>query len=270
LAALAAVAVLPLATVGSAQTAAELLQKGIYAQQTAGDVDGAIQVYRQVVGMTGVDRALAARAQMQIVSALLQKGDMASASREFNTLEIRYSDQRELIAATATAMRVTTIKGTFEDGVYHHKATGTRVHLPANWSLLSDEITVGGQDAISVKDDANHRLFVLMSSNPVFAKDIPASLDHDVEQAIGSHGPDGPGFKIRPGTLSPGGIGRVPGPSIQGVMVAFDIGQGAQIEYDAWLQTMQTLVSFRGVCPAASIALMRDDIVKLEMATFIP
>ena len=164
-------------------------------------------------------------------------------------------------------MRVTTIKGTFEDGVYHHNATGTQVHLPANWSLLSDEITVGGQDAISVKDDANRRLFVLMSSNPVFAKDIPASLDHDVEQAIGSHGPDGPGFKIRPGTLSKFGIGRVPGPSYQGVQIVFDIAQGAQIEYDAWIQTWQTLVSFRGVCPAASIAMMRDDINKLAMAT---
>ena len=98
LAALAAVAVLLLATVGSAQTAAELLQKGIYTQQTAGNTDGAIEIYRQVIGMAGGDRATAARAQMQLVSAFLQKGDMAGASREFSTLAIRYSDQRELIA----------------------------------------------------------------------------------------------------------------------------------------------------------------------------
>ena len=52
-----AVSLLP--TAGSAQTAAELLEKGIYTQQTAGNLDGAIQIFQQVLAMPGADRATA-------------------------------------------------------------------------------------------------------------------------------------------------------------------------------------------------------------------
>jgi hypothetical protein len=82
-----------------AGTAGELLQKGIYTQQTIGDVDAAIQIYRQVIASAGSRRALAAHAQMQIVAALLQKGDPDGARREFNALVRRYSDQKEIIAS---------------------------------------------------------------------------------------------------------------------------------------------------------------------------
>jgi hypothetical protein len=37
-----------LAAPGQAQTAVELLQKGIYTQETVGNIDAAIQIYRQV------------------------------------------------------------------------------------------------------------------------------------------------------------------------------------------------------------------------------
>lgn len=89
-----------LATVPAfAQTAGEFYQKGIYTQQTVGDVDAAIQIYRQVIASAGGQRALAAQAQMQIVSALMQKGDLPRAKREFNRLLRMYADQKEVIAS---------------------------------------------------------------------------------------------------------------------------------------------------------------------------
>jgi hypothetical protein len=41
-----------------AQTTSELLQKGIYMQETVGDLDGAFKLYRQDVDMNRDSRAL--------------------------------------------------------------------------------------------------------------------------------------------------------------------------------------------------------------------
>jgi len=94
-----AVSVLLLAGSAPAQTAAELLQKGIYTLQTAGKADEAIELYRQAAKAAGADRATAARAQMMIVSAMIQKGDFNGASREFGALTQNYSDQKDLMAS---------------------------------------------------------------------------------------------------------------------------------------------------------------------------
>ena len=77
--------ILYLATAGWAQTAAERYEKGLFNQQTAGNLDAAIEAYRQAIASAGADRALAGRAQVQLIGALLQKGDTQGASREFNS-----------------------------------------------------------------------------------------------------------------------------------------------------------------------------------------
>jgi hypothetical protein len=86
-----------LAGVVQAQSAADLLQKGIHAQETVGDLDGAIQIFRQVVASPNTSKQLAAQAQYQLVLCVLQKGDRAGASRELQALEKNYSDQPALI-----------------------------------------------------------------------------------------------------------------------------------------------------------------------------
>ena len=49
-----------------AQTAAGFLQKGIYAQQTEGNLDNAILIYRQIVNSAPSQRDLAAEAQHRL------------------------------------------------------------------------------------------------------------------------------------------------------------------------------------------------------------
>src|ERR1017187_2987808 len=70
----AVVAVLLLGAPANAQSAADLLQKGIHAQETVGDVDGAIQIFRQVAASPTANKVLAAQAQYQLVGCMLQKG----------------------------------------------------------------------------------------------------------------------------------------------------------------------------------------------------
>jgi TolA-binding protein len=85
-----------------AQTAAELLQKGIYTQETAGDLDGAIAIYRQIVNSGLSPRDLAAQAQYRLAQSLLQKGDLPNGAQEFANLARNYADYGKLIGTLAT------------------------------------------------------------------------------------------------------------------------------------------------------------------------
>ena len=102
----AAIASLVLAAIPTAaQTTAELLQKGIYAQETEGNLDNAILIYRQIVNSAPSQRDLAAQAQYRLAQALLQKGDLATASKEFERLARDYSDQSNLVSSLAAQLR---------------------------------------------------------------------------------------------------------------------------------------------------------------------
>jgi hypothetical protein len=88
-------------TAGYPQTAAELMQKGIYAQETAGDLNGAIAVYRQIVSSGSAPRDLAAQAQYRLSQSLLQKGDLGNAATEFSNLARNYADYGRLVSSMA-------------------------------------------------------------------------------------------------------------------------------------------------------------------------
>ncbi len=93
----------------SQPTAAELLQKGIYAQETAGDLDGAIKIYHQIVDSHPTQREIAAQAQYRLGMTLLEKGDAAAASQEIQRLGWDFPDYRDLVAATKTGSGTTRV-----------------------------------------------------------------------------------------------------------------------------------------------------------------
>ena len=92
----------------SAQTAAELLQKGIYDQETAGDLDGAIAIYHQIVNSGSSPRDVAAQAQYRLAQSLLQKGDLPNGAQEFSNLARNYADYGKLVSSLATQARANT------------------------------------------------------------------------------------------------------------------------------------------------------------------
>jgi hypothetical protein len=216
----AALALSLLATAASAQTATELFQKGLYAQQTAGDADGAISIYRQIIASAGTPRPLAAQAQMQIVGALLQKGDVNAASEEFRTLLTNYSDQKALIASVAArfggAIRMAAqaptgppklTLGTLENGVYHHTTTGTEITLPPGWKVVGDGMSTGDGEMVlfsmggSTVNSANASLWLKLETP---ALDIPHQLEADILEKVKERVIDGfSGYKVRPETVNP-------------------------------------------------------------------
>jgi carboxypeptidase family protein len=90
-----------LVTSSSAQSTAELLQKGLYTQNTVGDLDGAIRIYRQIVAAPSSRRADRAQAQARIVECFVRKSDAAAASRELETLARHYAEFKSLVSAAA-------------------------------------------------------------------------------------------------------------------------------------------------------------------------
>jgi hypothetical protein len=82
----------------SGQSAADLLQKGIYNQETVGNLDAAIQLYRQVIASGSDARGYAAQAQFRLGVCLTKKGDSAEAMKAFQQLIADYPEQKELVA----------------------------------------------------------------------------------------------------------------------------------------------------------------------------
>jgi tetratricopeptide (TPR) repeat protein len=86
------------------QSTADLLQKGIYTQETVGDLDGAIKIYRQIVNSASHSRTYAAQAQYRLAQCLLKKGDKAEAAKAFEKLVQDYSEEKELVAKAKEQM----------------------------------------------------------------------------------------------------------------------------------------------------------------------
>lgn len=94
----AAIVAICLATsVAFAQTPGEALQRAIFAQDAQGNIDGAIQGYRQVATSTFASREVAAHAQYRLSQALLLKGDLPAATRELERLKKDFAEYGSLI-----------------------------------------------------------------------------------------------------------------------------------------------------------------------------
>jgi len=93
------------ASPSGAQTPGELLQKGIYTQNTVGDFDAAIAIFRQLLVAATSPRRYGAEAHAHIVQCLAAKGDGGAAAREFNLLASDYAEFKDVVSAAAAVLR---------------------------------------------------------------------------------------------------------------------------------------------------------------------
>ena len=135
------------------QTAAQLLEKGVYAQETEGNLDNAILIYRQVVNSGTNQRDVAAQAQYRLGQALLQKGDLKTAAQEFERLASTFSEYQGLISSLSAqqqgavrrfqpAAQMARVGGLAFDESRKVSITGKAVQVsisnPAGWIMLED------------------------------------------------------------------------------------------------------------------------------------
>src|SRR5687768_1851552 len=76
----------------------DLFEKGIYTEETKGELSTALDIYRQVVSDAGADRALAAQAQLRIGLCELKLGNKPQAISELEQLRDEFPDKGKLLA----------------------------------------------------------------------------------------------------------------------------------------------------------------------------
>ena len=82
----------------AARSPAELLEKAIYTEETMGDLDQAIQIYRQVVTGAQTAKASAAQAQYRLGQCLLKQKKTDEAVAAFKQVIDDYPDKTEWVA----------------------------------------------------------------------------------------------------------------------------------------------------------------------------
>jgi len=75
----------------------ELLEKGIYAEETKGDVDGAITIYQQLVAEAIANQSVGAQAEYRLALCLLKKNRLPEANAAFEKLIHDFPDEKELV-----------------------------------------------------------------------------------------------------------------------------------------------------------------------------
>jgi hypothetical protein len=81
-----------------AASASELLEKGIFQEETVGDLDVAITIYQQLLGDAKNAQALAAQAQFRLGQCYLKKNRPVDAATAFERVIRDYPEQKELVA----------------------------------------------------------------------------------------------------------------------------------------------------------------------------
>src|SRR5205809_4609844 len=83
---------------GFAASLSELLEKGIYSEETKGDLDAAMKLYEQIVAEGKEGQSVAAQAQYHLGVCYYKKKNYPKATEIFEKLVKDYPDQKELAA----------------------------------------------------------------------------------------------------------------------------------------------------------------------------
>jgi carboxyl-terminal processing protease len=95
---LGAVLAIALAAGIDGKTRSEWLEKGIYEEETKGDLKAAAQIYQQIVDDPAVDRGLMAQAQLRLGLCHLKLGDKPQAISALERLTQEFPDKDKLLA----------------------------------------------------------------------------------------------------------------------------------------------------------------------------
>ncbi len=81
----------------AAESPSVLLQKGIFAEETEGNLDAAIKIYEQITAEGAVSRSVVAQAQYRLGVCYQKKGQKEEATVAFRKLVDQFSSEKELV-----------------------------------------------------------------------------------------------------------------------------------------------------------------------------
>ena len=73
------------------------LERGIYLEETKGDLDAAINVYQKILEQAEPERSTAAQAKYRLGMCFLKKGKTGEATKAFEDLIAKYPDEKDLV-----------------------------------------------------------------------------------------------------------------------------------------------------------------------------
>lgn len=239
------------ALIVAAQTVpvSQQLASAIHAQDTAGNLDGAIRLYRQVLA-AAPPRVQAVEAHFRLAQCLLQKGDLKQAADEFQTLAATYPEQQSLVASLSRRLS-SRVKGPQlrlgeldpAGASYEHSATGIRVPIPSGWKVTSDWDIFDGEmlglsDAVS-----GAQSFVFMrpyDGNGL----IDSELNEDLAKKNKARGAD---WRVRPESVR-----RTVIAGEQAIVAAADYMEDGnkKVEYLVWIRNQRARLLFSARVPA--------------------
>ena len=79
-------------------TPSQILEKGIYTEETVGDLDKAIEIYQQAIDSAQANRIILAKAQLRLGLCFLKKGNDDKGTEVLQKLLEEYPDQEEIVA----------------------------------------------------------------------------------------------------------------------------------------------------------------------------
>jgi hypothetical protein len=82
-------------------TISEVLELGVYSEETKGDLDAAMRLYQQVVADASASQPLAAQALFRLAICHDKKGNIAEATAAFEKLIHDYPGEKDLVAAAS-------------------------------------------------------------------------------------------------------------------------------------------------------------------------
>jgi len=110
---------------------AVMLEKGIYTEETVGDLDAAIKIYQQIVNDAKANRQYAARAQYRLGMCHLKKGDKAKATAELRELQAAYPQEKDIAARSEAQLRKLS-PGSYPEPVYEAFSFGPVIERTLN------------------------------------------------------------------------------------------------------------------------------------------
>jgi hypothetical protein len=81
-----------------AESATDLMEQGIYSEETKGNFNEAAQIYQKVISQASTDRALAAQAQYHLGVCQYKQNDFTAAEAAFQKVIKDFPDQKETVA----------------------------------------------------------------------------------------------------------------------------------------------------------------------------
>jgi tetratricopeptide (TPR) repeat protein len=249
------------------QPAAVQLQRAMYAQNTSGDLDSAISEYHAIIASNPSRRDVAARAQYRLAQALLQKGDLAAAAQEFQTLASDYGDYKDLIKSMASMTAVFASNpqiGTFENGRYHHNLSGIEFNAPSGWKLTYQGPSSGGGEQVAFRDPQSEvEVLVWMKPDGAIASKIDDMLDHDQAR---KHEDREEGWTLRLGSVR-----RTVGGQ-KALSATADISEGGHpfVEQLTWVRSTSCRAQFWGEAPVEKLPILQNALEQMMSSAEIP